>query len=434
MLFAYDCVNTAFFVVLAYLFVGIFLKPRQMSNKKLYLIILGWIVTEIGVVCLFENIFILKALFTIVISFVYVRLIYDARISKIMILAFLEYCLFISFDLLAYLLAIKISSYVYIFDADNTIMSIYCGTASELLFLLVLLAIRLFFRKSDNEAITTSEFFKLSVFPVLTLSLIIAIGYFSYGRTLDEQEIWFYIYMAIVFLVSNIYMYWLLRIDVENRKLKEKSLMFELYARDLTSLYEQIREEHREIAGIEHEYKNHMTVINSLVSDGSIQELQEYLNELRMKNAPIDIIDTGNSIVSALFNAKYSEAVRKGIRVRFDIGNLNEVKVTNTDLVIILSNLFNNAIEACEKCKTDRVIDIKITNRNDLLFISFVNNCESNGAMLADKYTTTKENAWRHGFGLNNVINIVDSYNGQIDIDYQEQRFIVRILIPSANL
>lgn len=432
MLFIYDCVNTAFFVVLAYVFLDIFFKQRPMKNVKLNLIILVWMIIEIIVAYLLESIFIAKAICTIIISIIASTLIFEERMSKKIILSFLEYCLFLSFDLLAYLIAIKVSSYVYIFEVDTTMMSIFCGSASELLFLLAVLAIRLIFKKRNNEKIPTLEYIKFSVFPALTLSLIIAIGYYSYGRILAEQEIRFYTYLAIIFLVSNIYMYWLLRIDMENKLLKEKGQLFETYAHDLTNLYEQIREEHREIAGIEHEYKNHMAVISSLAFSGKTEELREYLNEQKDSRVPADVIDTGNGIVSAIFNAKYAEAIRKNIRVRFDISNLRDVFLSDTDLVIILSNLFNNAIEACEKCDSDRVIDIKITNSNSMLFISFSNSCENDVSNYIANRKTTKENARRHGFGLNNIRRIVEAYGGQMDIVSHNKAFIIRIMIFSA--
>ena len=290
MLFIYDGVNTAFFVVLAYIFLGIFLNQRTMKNAKLNLIILAWIIIEIVAAYMLESIFIAKAICTIIISIIASTLIFEDRISKKIILSFLEYCLFLSFDLLAYLIAIKVSSYVYIFEADTTIMSVYCGTASEVLFFIVLLVIRILFKKGDNDNIPTSEYIKFSVFPALTLCLIIAIGYYSYERTLAEREIRFYTFLAIIFLITNIYMYWVLRIDMDNKMLVEKNRLFEVYAKDLTGLYEQIREEHREIAGIEHEYKNHMTVINSLAFSGKTKELQAYLNEQKvLKRIPEDI-------------------------------------------------------------------------------------------------------------------------------------------------
>ncbi len=433
MLLIYDCVNTAFFVVLTYVFLGTFLKQRQMKNVRLYLIILLWMSLEITTAYIFENIFLAKAICTIVITAVASTVIFEGKLSKKIILSFSEYGLFLSFDFLTYLVAIKTTSYVYIFEVDNMMMSIYCGTASEVLFLIALLIIRMIFKKGENDSIPTVGYVKFSVFPALTLSLIIAIGYYSYDRNLAEQEIRFYTFLAIIFLISNIYMYWLLRIDMENKLLMEKSRLFEVYAQDLTGLYEQIKEEHREIAGIEHEYKNHLTVINSLAFSGKTRELQAYLNEQKVTRVPADVIDTGNSIVSALFNAKYAEAIRKNISVRFDISNLQGIKIKDADLVVILSNLFNNAIEACTRCKSERVIDIKMSNHNSLLFISFSNSCEDNYST-QDNYSTTKKDTQRHGFGLSNIKRIVETYGGQMDIVSKELVFIVRIMISSADL
>lgn len=90
-------------------------------------------------------------------------------------------------------------------------------------------------------------------------------------------------------------------------------------------------------------------------------------------------------------------------------------------------------IEACTRCKSERVIDIKMSNHNSLLFISFSNSCEDNYST-QDNYSTTKKDIQRHGFGLNNIKRIVEAYGGQMDIVSKELVFIVRIMISSADL
>ena len=57
-------------------------------------------------------------------------------------------------------------------------------------------------------------------------------------------------------------------------------------------------------------------------------------------------MDTRNPLLDALLSKKYEEASRKGVMVYFDLPDLRDMPMGQTDLVIVLSNLLNNAIEA----------------------------------------------------------------------------------------
>ena len=55
-------------------------------------------------------------------------------------------------------------------------------------------------------------------------------------------------------------------------------------------------------------------------------------------------------IIDAILNSKYKETLDKGIVFIFQINDLSGIKMCDEDIVVILSNLLNNAIEACERC------------------------------------------------------------------------------------
>jgi len=298
----------------------------------------------------------------------------------------------------------------------------------------MIIGLSFIFRKSEFKQISVVEFIKFSVFPIISISLFIAFLCFGNEREFGSNELKFYSYLSIIFLLSNIYMYWLLKVDVENKIGLEKTRMIDAHAAELSSLYEEIKEEHKEIYSIEHEYKNRMSVITSMVASRNYDELEKYLCDIHISSASTDIVDTGNSIVSAIFNAKYAEAVRKRIQVRFDLDNLSNIKISDSDFVVVLSNLFNNAIEACETYDGEKTIYIKINNLHETLFVDFTNTCNAvdSGNELAD-YFTTKKDSKHHGYGLKNIRRIVDSYEGQMDIFSDKNRFSIRIIFPNRN-
>ena len=432
MLFLFDCVNTAVFVILARVFLELFLHPRQISRMRRVLITIAWILTEILIVNIFDKIFIAKALMTIGCTVMASVGLFSDSIIKKVVLSIIHYGFGASIEILVYLVAIRMTSYVQIYDVNDNLINVYGGVISAVVLIISLLVIRYVLKKEDPARLTGLEMVKFLAFPLASISMTVAFVYFNKGREVSEQEIWFFAFIAIIFLVSNVYMYWLLKTDVANKILKEKSLMAEAHARELSSLYEQIREEHKAIAGIEHEYKNHMTVISSLAASRKIDELNEYLSEMKESVTIVDVIDTGNAVCSALFNAKYAEAARKGIRVRFDISNLEGMRIKDEEMVIILSNLFNNAIEACEKCQSKKVIELKIDFSNEVLFIAFTNTCNEETVDRDKTSKHGKDASLMHGHGLSNIRRIVDSYGGQLDI-IKNERFTVRLIIPCGE-
>ena len=424
----YDVVNTVVFVVLAFLFMNVFLDTKSMRQYVRILLIVGWTIAEIIIAKCFDSDFVIKAIATIICTIVFSYFLFACRDLKLILFAFLEYAFNMAFEFLAYLFAIRFVEYIDIYEANASISGVYGGVVSQILILIAIIVMNYVFKNRKYQNANGIDLLKYLVFPFVSLSLIVVFSYMSSGREITNKEINSYIYLAIVFLFLNLYMYWMLKVDLDHKIEREKSRIENAFAEQLSTLYGQISEEHKVIAGIEHEYKNNLVTINALVASKKYAELEKYLLENTILPAISDVVDTGNSIVSAVFNAKYAEALRKNIKVRFEINNLEGLPVKDTDLVIILSNLFNNAIEACMALENDKYIDVKIIRINGLLFIAFSNPCSID--LLNFELNQNVNETNRHGFGLSNIRSIVNTCDGQMDIENTNQTFSVRIIIP----
>lgn len=75
-------------------------------------------------------------------------------------------------------------------------------------------------------------------------------------------------------------------------------------------------------------------------------------------------------ITALLHEGKYSELSRyieetnKGIAFVVKINDLSNIGITDEDIVVILSNLLNNAIEACEQCES-KMIKLKFAQQEE---------------------------------------------------------------------
>ena len=92
--------------------------------------------------------------------------------------------------------------------------------------------------------------------------------------------------------------------------------------------------------------------------------------------------------------------------------------------------LLDNALEACEQIKEgERWIHIKMKKKNQLLYIEIVNAAKNTGIQTDENFVSKKKDGVLHGYGMKNIRDIVEQYNGMFQCKSQEDRFEVVITI-----
>ena len=114
--------------------------------------------------------------------------------------------------------------------------------------------------------------------------------------------------------------------------------------------------------------------------------------------------DTGNIIVDNILDIKTDEMKMEGIDFHTKLGDLKELTIKDDDLVIILSNLLENAIEACRKCNKDREISFKFTIEEGNTILLMSNTYDGYSIMKNGTYISTKTDPGEHGIGIKNII------------------------------
>ena len=110
-----------------------------------------------------------------------------------------------------------------------------------------------------------------------------------------------------------------------------------------------------------------------------------------------------------------------------DFNNINFIETL--DISTIFGNALDNAIEGVEKLPEEkRVIFVKAGKVNDFLSIVIENNYNPK-IKLENKRTTKKDN-FLHGYGIQNIENAVEKYNGTCTITKENEKFALKILIP----
>lgn len=287
-----------------------------------------------------------------------------------------------------------------------------------------------FFRKNVFTNLDIKGWFIFALFPMLTLVAIISLVLAYDAQSISD------IYNSLFFLatgmsVLNVLLFILLDNVVRREsEIREKEIMLE-QTEHLNQMYRSLSDEREKQKARSHDYMNNLNVMLMLAREGKIDEEIRYIEEqLGRELHSVDVIDTGNTLINAVLNIKYLEAKEKGIIIPFIADNLTDLKISDSDLVTILTNILDNAIEAVQKCDEKRIV-FKIIKDYDSLIIDSTNPYA--GQLPDDEsFGTTKTDKKNHGFGLANIKNTVKANNGNCFIDTKDGIFHISIAIPLA--
>ncbi len=192
----------------------------------------------------------------------------------------------------------------------------------------------------------------------------------------------------------------------------------------------QIRALHENARRLKHDMKNHLMVIASYLNSGDYGAAKTYTSQILDKlNAVHSYIETGNLLMNHILNEKLNLARGLGISVKAEIENLSFGRMESLDFSALLSNLLDNAIEACRAEKMPE-LSAKITRRRDYETILVKNRIAASVLSDNPQLYSTKEEKDGHGMGIAQIRSIVGKYDGICDFYEEDGWFCACVFIP----
>jgi signal transduction histidine kinase/serine protease inhibitor ecotin len=230
-----------------------------------------------------------------------------------------------------------------------------------------------------------------------------------------------YFLLALVILVYGIW-----RFFREAYRQRRENELLSLQNRRAQDSYERIQQHLQEVGGLKHEIKNHLAAMQVFLDHGRTEEAQEYLARYVKQSAAVtETVYSENLLLNAILTTLYGRAGEHHIKVESDIRAVPG-HIANPDVYSLLSNLTDNAIDACRFMPEDkeRFIRLTMTRHEPYLNIRCVNSKTGDIVRQDGKIRTTKTDEG-HGYGLLTIQRIVDAYDGMMNIAHDEHTFTV---------
>ncbi len=188
----------------------------------------------------------------------------------------------------------------------------------------------------------------------------------------------------------------------------------------------------KRLRALRHDMNNHIGVMKSLLETKQYEDLEGYLKSIYTDIEVVnDFVVVDNKVLSILLNSKKSKAKQE--RVEFDIIISSvDFSMNDNDMVSLLGNIIDNAVEAAVKVASDKYVMLNIRRMTDKVIIECENTYVEKPTIENDQFITSKKEKDEHGIGLKNIKEIVNKYGGKLIIDVNEF-FKLRVEIPSEG-
>lgn len=139
-------------------------------------------------------------------------------------------------------------------------------------------------------------------------------------------------------------------------------------------------------------------------------------------------MNSRHPVVDAIVNQKNQMAQEKDIFMQLEINDLSGVVMPTELLVVLLTNLFDNALEACAKVEGRKEIRCRILLENSL-YIS-VQNTSPPVQVDGEVIPTSKPESAQHGYGMPAIRYVLDRMQAEYTFDYEDGWFRFAAEIP----
>ena len=178
-----------------------------------------------------------------------------------------------------------------------------------------------------------------------------------------------------------------------------------------------------ELEKLRHDIKNQFSYVDVMLQQGKNEDAKKYVEDyLNTSNPVLNSFSCSNNVINSIINLELTKAKIKKIKIDVKVVVPPSLPFKDIDLVSLLTNMIDNALENYYSEGKDTII-VRIMKQND--FIRFIVSNPIDMAKVNPRALTRTSKVGRgHGYGTKIIKNIANAYNGYVDFNIEDNRFI----------
>ena len=366
-----------------------------------------------------------KTIITVIVTFlsiIILSLVYEIPWTKRLLLSGLLSVLLILPETIFTLLLTVLSG----MSAEKIRQSIpFCIICVIISRLLVLAAVKTIchFRKTTEQRISGYVFMSMIIMGIF--SILYVLSDYAYSTAIFPT-------VVVVFLFfSDIILLYLFKYQLKEAEEKNREKMLRQQLSYKADYYRELSEKQKAANKTIHDMKNRIFALKEAIQSNP-DRCMDILNRISASlSSTMPLTITGNESVDALIHSKKQTMETSGISFSHSV-HISGLLVDSFDMCVLLGNMFDNAIEACENVSPqNRHVALYITQQQNYLSIHMLNSVCGPVPIIGNKIATTKQAKELHGFGLQSVREIAEKYNGTYTLKSEENEFHIYVLMQN---
>ena len=178
-----------------------------------------------------------------------------------------------------------------------------------------------------------------------------------------------------------------------------------------------------------HDLNNHLSMLRQMAKQEDSEKILHFLDELSTDMFKENKrIFTKHQDFNLLIGYLYEKAKSLDIEPEIKMDIPSTLSCNIYDMNIIISNLFDNALEAAADTN-DKKINLDIKYFKGIMQIKLVNSHNNSMHKMNDRFQSTKKDLKIHGYGIKNVEKVVEKYCGNVEFKHDDKCFVSTVII-----
>ncbi len=302
------------------------------------------------------------------------------------------------------------------------------GTASKCVVLFGAWSLSYFRNKKEPIILSNKRLLLTMLFPIISLAMLCVI--FNTYKDQSDLSVSAIVFSIILGLSNVLIIYLMTSLDRASRA-EQQIAMLNQSMQLQTNSYLALEKSYKAQRSATHEFKHQLQTVHGLLEQNNVEKAKEYIQQIQAAHTlRIFAANTGHAVIDAILNEKYHTAREKNIDFQLTVNDLSTIVISIDSIVVLLSNLLDNAIEACERLDGERTIICTVLLEDNALFIS-IKNTSPPVRIVDGQIETVKEPKAEHGFGLAGVQRVLALQNGESAMEYLNGWFNFAAEIPN---